>query len=224
MKNWKLRQWVYHKNITSHEDAVHPRAAEELCVVAKEELIDTILIHFTEPIDEVIYPAKSFFVAIMYSFLLGAMFGEDLYVSLSDPDLLFNNDPYFVPFNSQTMDIYQGVLHRLPRQLNYELPQIKNVIEYFTKEMLMHDSTKHLVPGAKVLTECPFCHQQVNMATPFVHKGAEPQPGDVSMCSGCKNIAVFGEDLQLRIPHEQDLLNIDLLELQQVQSQLRKLE
>jgi hypothetical protein len=52
---------------------------------------------------------------------------------------------------------------------------------------------------------CPYCETIQTGLTGLTGKGNGPNPGDVSLCADCGNISIFGEDMQLRVPSEEDI-------------------
>ena len=48
---------------------------------------------------------------------------------------------------------------------------------------------------------CPHCHHRLTGTSALVSEDGEPitpEPGDVSICSGCASLLVFDESLRLR--------------------------
>jgi hypothetical protein len=147
MKEHKLRQKVYHQTqpIT---DSIYDISKEKIYLVKDfytfQEIIEDIEKHFKEDVELLQYPAKSFMVSIVYATLISKYFGLDYYESLSDMDLLFGNDPYFVAYSNESKSVYDEVLIRVyPVLINIIndsmlLPsQLKSTIEYFKKEMFI---------------------------------------------------------------------------------------
>lgn len=138
MKEHKVRQNLYHK-LADIEDYV---AEEEYEVheFTDEQLVESVVRHFAEKVDTLIYPSKSYFVAIMYAALLQYHFGVDFYEALNDPSLLYDNDKFFVPYNKNG-HVYDAILDRIPltelKQLNH-LPQVEATIDYFNKEFMLN--------------------------------------------------------------------------------------
>lgn len=46
-------------------------------------------------------------------------------------------------------------------------------------------------------SECPFCGELLDAATPTENKNWRPEPGDISMCINCTSFLQFDEDLHL---------------------------
>jgi hypothetical protein len=147
MKEHKLRQKVYHQTqpIT---DSIYDISKEEIYLVKDfytfQEIVEDIEKHFKEEVTFLQYPAKSFMVAIVYATLISKYFGLDYYENLSDSELLFGNDPYFVPYSEDSKSLYDEVLIRVfPVLVNvindsYFLPsQVKSTVDYFKKEMFI---------------------------------------------------------------------------------------
>lgn len=98
-------------------------------------------IHFFQTQSELIYPAKSYFVAIVYAKCLEQYFAQDFYKSLDD-DQLIPDDPYFVPYSTDCQT-YNIILDNISKDvLSYD--STKKTVEYFKKEFLVDvDLTKY---------------------------------------------------------------------------------
>lgn len=52
---------------------------------------------------------------------------------------------------------------------------------------------------------CPMCQAELVMARDMSGEGATPSPGDMTLCSQCAGILVFGEDLELLAPTDEQM-------------------
>jgi len=127
MKDWKARQAAFHHANKKYKDDLND---EE--IVHSDDIVDDVLMHFAQYVDEWIYPAKSYVVGICYAKWLEQDFGEDFYEVLNDPDLLFGNDPYFVPY-SEDENVYDAILKEL--DFNEDLGMVPDIYEYYREEM-----------------------------------------------------------------------------------------
>jgi len=91
-------------------------------------------VDFFENGSELIYPAKSYFVAIIYAKLLEKYFNENFYSALNYNDLLID-DKYFKPY-SQAKEVYDGILKQLKSILDYD--STENTKTYFYQEFLIN--------------------------------------------------------------------------------------
>ena len=100
---------------------------------SKEDLIKLIIKFFnTESL--LIYPAKSYFVAIVYAKCLEKYFDKDFYQALDDEELL-PDDKYFLPY-SKSKYIYDQILTQLQDDiLSYK--HTEKTVQYFKKEFLV---------------------------------------------------------------------------------------
>lgn len=91
MKEWKMFQRLYNQMVIEHSDD-----KSNFQEVVEKEVVNNAInfFHVQDPI--AIYPAKSYAVAVIYALLLEEYYGEDVYESLNDPDLLNRQDEYFV--------------------------------------------------------------------------------------------------------------------------------
>lgn len=127
MKNWKASQAAFHTANKSFKDDLTDED-----IVYSEDIVEDVLRHFVEYVDEWIYPAKSYVVGICYAKWLERDFGEDFYEVLDDPELLFGNDPYFVPY-SEDEQVYEAILTEL--DFNEDLGMVPDIHEYYREEM-----------------------------------------------------------------------------------------
>lgn len=127
MKEWKVRQEVYRRL----NDPTSDNLNNIDITWSPESIVEDALRHWDEEIDEWIYPAKSYFVAILYSYWISEDFGDDFYEVLDDPDLL-PGDPYFVPYGSDKA-IYDEILS----QVEYIEcgGMVNDVRKYYDEEM-----------------------------------------------------------------------------------------
>lgn len=82
---------------------------------------------------ELIYPAKSYFVAIIYAKCLEKYFGGSFFEYLNDPELL-PDDTYFKVY-SQDKSTYDNIINRIGNIWQY--PSICKTVNYFKKEFLI---------------------------------------------------------------------------------------
>jgi len=91
------------------------------------------VIKFFETESELVYPAKSYFVAIVYAKCLEKYFSIPFYESLDYEDLLFD-DKYFVKY-SDNNDVYDKIIEKIGDIWQYK--SIDKTVEYFKKEFLL---------------------------------------------------------------------------------------
>jgi len=100
-----------------------------------DNIIDNALRYSTSRHIGWVYPAKSYAVAILYARWLEDIFGEDFYEALDDPELLYNNDPYFVPY-SRDRDTYNTIIVNMPEDLSGGM--VPDIRRYFEEEFLLN--------------------------------------------------------------------------------------
>ena len=96
-------------------------------------MVEDALRHFEEYVDEWIYPAKSYVVAICYAYWLGKDFKEPFFQALNDDELLFNNDPHFVPYWHDE-ETYDAILDKM--NFDQTKGMVPDIYEYYKEEML----------------------------------------------------------------------------------------
>ena len=127
MKDWKARQAAFHAVTEDFKDDLN-----DVDVVISDDIVADAVMHFEEKVDEWIYPAKSYVVAICYAKWLEQDFNEDFYEVLDDPDLLYGNDPYFVPY-SDDEGTYNAILEEIYFDENAGM--VPDIHEYYKEEM-----------------------------------------------------------------------------------------
>lgn len=139
MKNWKINQKIYHTLNQNFADEYGDEDIELMNNPTIDEIIQTVKDYISGWVPEkVVYPAKSFFVAIVYARLLRDYFDENPLESLSDQDLLYGNDPYFIPYNAGTESqlIYDSVINEYTWEFDLSKGEIPDVSNYFYEEII----------------------------------------------------------------------------------------
>lgn len=136
MKEWKLRQTIFHRTVVP-SDRLGIDVRFDVVDMPKPHLKQCIIEYFTLPNPQIVYPAKSYAVAIIYARLLEKYFEEQFWTVLDDPELLFSNDPYFVPY-SMDRDVYDAVVGLIPQNIeSITYAQVQTTISYFHEEFLI---------------------------------------------------------------------------------------
>jgi len=129
MFEWKVRQEIYHRLTKHHEDD-----AENFDIVISEDVVENAIKYFKTKDIGWIWPAKSYMVGICYARWLAEDYGGNPLEYLKDPALLYNNDPYFKPYNqdpttylkilenigSWTFDVNTGVVPEVRKYYDLE--------------------------------------------------------------------------------------------------------
>lgn len=138
--DWKERQHIYHQCF-KHDDLI------ELMDVRFDEsphnITERVCALFYDAGETTIYPYKSYFVAVVYASCLAQWFGGTPISHLCRQDLLYNNDPCFVPYNENPV-IYDGIFEHL-RNNNYNVLKEQRgltpiVRGYCMREFLMEET------------------------------------------------------------------------------------
>lgn len=114
MKEYQMYQQLYNSMVTEHSDAFD----ESVEIVEAEEIVDNAMVYFTQATFPLIYPAKSYGVAIVYATLIEQLYGYPLRETLNDPELFCGQDPYFVPY-AENPEAYEAILKRLEGMPNW---------------------------------------------------------------------------------------------------------
>ena len=105
----------------------------EFIAMSKNELIDMVVLFF-ETKSKLIYPAKSYFVAIVYARLLEQYFSIPFLKALNLNDLL-PDDEWYIPY-LKDKNVYDIILDKIPKDF-LSLPSTKETTEYFKEEFLI---------------------------------------------------------------------------------------
>ena len=140
MKDWQLRQVIYHATEQNFSDIVGEHVVPVIDEsISDEDLINLVALHFKENLKTLHYPAKSYFVAIVYAKLIAEHFGEGFLETLNDPSLLYNNDRFFVRYrqSKKSAYVYDSVLALVGEDFSMSSGQVPCVRRYFNYEFLI---------------------------------------------------------------------------------------
>lgn len=134
MKDWKIRQEVYHRITTTHSDDLNTKHVEFSTDIVKDAVR-----YFNERDIGWLYPSKSYMVAICYARWLSEEFGGLAEEHLEDPDLLFGNDPYFVQYSADP-GTYHSILCNIGGwNFSIDKGMVPDVREYFVEEFMINE-------------------------------------------------------------------------------------
>ena len=128
MKDWKVKQEVYHRLNTEHSDDLN-----KVDIVITENVKEDAARHFFEYVDEWIYPSKSYAVAYCYAYWISQDFDEDFWELLRDPMLLAGNDPYYKTYD-ESPEVYDYLFDNIdwPIPMTGMVPDIR---KYYDAEI-----------------------------------------------------------------------------------------
>lgn len=107
--DWKERQHIYH-HCFKHNDLL--QMMDVRFDEKPTDIVERVCSLFYDGGTTTIYPYKSYFVAVVYASCLVEWFGGTITSYLNRQDLLYNNDPCFVPYSENPI-IYNGILEHL---------------------------------------------------------------------------------------------------------------
>lgn len=107
--------------------------------ITDSELVEQIYNFFVSG-STLTYPAKSYFVAIVYAHCMHACFGMNVVDALTCTDLVIEDD-FFVPYNTKSKPIYDAVLNKLEVCLCPVtwMQSTKKTVDYFKEEFLIRE-------------------------------------------------------------------------------------
>lgn len=134
MKEHKVKQYIFNR---THKFEDNLENIPYSLVEGEDQIISCAVDYFSLPMPALIYPSKSYAVAIIYAHLLRKHFDDDFYESLNDKNLFCGNDKYFKPYQ-EVKGIYDQILDKIEYvnefHLNLEIDQIKKTVCYFEQE------------------------------------------------------------------------------------------
>jgi hypothetical protein len=134
MKDWKIKQEIYHRLKTEHSDDLNTKDIQ----LTDNTVADAVRYFFERDIGW-IYPSKSYMVGICYAKWLAEVYGGRALEYLDDAELLYGNDPYFVPYSSDP-HTYVKILDRIGGWNFDELQgMVPDVREYFLEEFMFDE-------------------------------------------------------------------------------------
>jgi len=134
MEDWKIRQELYHRLNTVHDDDLNDKNIE-----ITDNVVTDAVRYFTEKDIGWIYPSKSYMVAICYAKWLSEEFGGNPIDYLNDIDLLFGNDPYFVTYDEDVVTYNQILSYIGGWKFNENIGYVADVKKYFVEEFMIND-------------------------------------------------------------------------------------
>lgn len=129
MMNWRERRKLSYL-MHDFDDINLPH---EIKSMTDNQLVNTV-VHFFETKSSLIYPAKSYFVAIVYAGLLERYFHIPFLKALSLDDLL-PDDKWYVPYWKNSV-VYDKILCKVPKDF-LSLPSTIKTTNYFKEEFLI---------------------------------------------------------------------------------------
>lgn len=146
MPLWKARQNAFYA-MNDEEDFDDDLKKHDVIEIERHELAFDIIHHFKELPPQFRYPSKSYVVAMVYARLLSEYFGGDKMSYLDDPELLFDNDPYFVPY-SEDKECYDKIIETIGWEFDLNQGTPAHVVPYFIQEFLITKDEQEKWHGA----------------------------------------------------------------------------
>jgi hypothetical protein len=132
MEDWKIRQEIYHRLNTVHDDDLNDKD-----IVITDNIVTDAVRYFKEDNLGWIYPSKSYMVAICYARWLSEEFGGNPIDYLNDIDLLFGNDPYFVIYDEDDVTYNQILDYIGGWKFDQTKGMVPDVKKYFIEEFMI---------------------------------------------------------------------------------------
>jgi hypothetical protein len=132
MEDWKIRQELYHRLNTVHDDDLNDKN-----IKITDNVVTDAVRYFTEKDIGWIYPSKSYMVAICYAKWLSEEFSGNPIDYLNDIDLLFGNDPYFVIYDEGAVTYNQILDYIGGWNFDQTKGMVPDVKKYFIEEFMI---------------------------------------------------------------------------------------
>ena len=134
-QDWKIRQEIYHRLHTDYTDDLNKVKISEC---PGSQTLDYAIEYFTNDKLGWVYPAKSYVVGICYALWLTKDFGGNFWEYLNDPDLLYRNDPYFVPYD-EDRKTYDSIIDTVGLGFDQRLGVVPDIRHYYEEEFMLND-------------------------------------------------------------------------------------
>lgn len=135
--DWKQRQKLFHSTFTT-DDKLYE--LEHFVDNAPQNISNNVINLLYNYPKVTIYPYKSYFVAVIYAYNLCHHFGSTVLSYLNDPELLFGNDRYFMPYD-ESIEIYDPILQHITQHGYNPVTEKRGltptVRRYFNKEFFI---------------------------------------------------------------------------------------
>ena len=129
MKDWRVVQELFHRLNPNPEGD-----KSNIDLIMSDTIVEDAIRHFYEYVPVFLYPAKSYFVAILYAKWISDDFDEDFYELLDDEMLLAGNDSFFVKY-SDSKYTYDDILKNVDiNNMNENIGMIPDVRKYYEEE------------------------------------------------------------------------------------------
>jgi hypothetical protein len=129
MKEWKVKQKIYHKLNKNFDDDI-----KNFNIEINQEVVKYAIKYFNSKEIGWVYPSKSYVVALCYAKWISEDFGEDFYDLLNDEELLAGNDPYFVTYK-KSKEIYDEIINNI-ENFDESKGVIPDIRKYYEEEIL----------------------------------------------------------------------------------------
>jgi hypothetical protein len=128
MKEWKIKQEIFHRLNVNHDDDLSLHNVE-----INDDVVGCAIKYFLENSQGWVYPSKSYVVAICYARWISEEYNEDFYQLLNDEELLYKNDPYFKTY-AEDPDTYDKIITAVGLKFNEDSGIIPDVKKYYRME------------------------------------------------------------------------------------------
>ncbi len=132
--SWQQRQHVFF--LTSGQK--WEWHAPDVVVSDPLEIKEAAIFYFLHDFKDLIYPSKSLSVAYIYARSIQKHFEPDRSITdiLSEPGLLYFNDPFFRPYSDDTKECYDAIIEQVGDDY-LKTKQAQKTYQCFLEEMLL---------------------------------------------------------------------------------------
>lgn len=139
MLDWKTRLNLFNSTATDFTDDLN-----KVDIRTEEDSVEWAIKHFHERVNEWVYPAKSYFVAICYAYWISQEFADNDFIELlSDPLLLAGNDPYFKTYIEDPKTYIDILDQDVFTAIESRSGMVADVRSYFEEEMMLDQYPLH---------------------------------------------------------------------------------
>lgn len=151
---WKIRRQMFYSYNQEWTDNVDDQ--KDQIIIKHSNIVNDAVDYFKFQQNKMIYPSKSYSVAIAYSYWLSSSFGGNIHDYLVDEELLFD-DPFYVKYEDDKNN-YDKIISHIEKGGPFleqfplygpkfsGLNNLNKTREYFLDEFLLSDKWKELLP------------------------------------------------------------------------------
>ncbi len=144
MKDYEFRRTTFYA-LKGHE-AFEDEHKNFDIVLDHNTIVADAVTYLTDGTSYLRFPGAARAVAIAVADIIARNFREDFYEVLNDPNLMHNNDPYFLRYE-EAKETYDAILKMIPRdKINWNCERMKISERLILQEYMLDEEGQSLLP------------------------------------------------------------------------------